>query len=69
MREETTITVNWVTDGVDRCRVGFLPKLFVATGLVYDGVLCQIVYVGSILSTDKAEAKKIMASVDLLSRR
>jgi hypothetical protein len=61
MREETTITVNWVTDGVDRCRVGFLPKSFVATGSVYDGVLCQIVYVGSILSTDKAEAKKFHA--------
>jgi len=24
-REVTAITVNWVTDGVDRCRVGFLP--------------------------------------------
>jgi len=58
MREETAITVNWVTDGVDRCRVGFLPKSYVATGSVYDGVLCQIVHVGSILSTDKAEAKK-----------
>jgi hypothetical protein len=68
MREETAITVNWVTDGVDRCRVGFLPKLYVATGSVYDGVLCQIVYVGSILSTDKAEAKTIQTSVDLLSR-
>jgi hypothetical protein len=33
----------------------------VATGSVYDGVLCQIVYVGSILSTDKAEAKKFHA--------
>ena len=58
MREETAITVNWVTDGVDRCRVGFLPKSYVATESVYDGILCQIVYVGSILSTDKAEAKK-----------
>ena len=47
----------------------FFPKSFVATGSVYDGVLCQIMYVGSILSTDKAEAKKIMTSVDLLSRR
>jgi hypothetical protein len=25
-REEMAYTVNWVTDGQDRCRVGFLPR-------------------------------------------
>ena len=24
-REVTAITVNWVTEGLDRCHVGFLP--------------------------------------------
>ncbi len=27
-REETAITVNWATDGVDCCRVGFLPRAY-----------------------------------------
>ena len=31
-REETAYTVNWVTDGQDRCRVGFLPRAYVAQG-------------------------------------
>ena len=25
-KEETAITAYWVTDGVDRCQVGFLPR-------------------------------------------
>jgi hypothetical protein len=40
--EETTITVNWVTDGVDRCRVGFLPRAYALEGAIYNGVLCQV---------------------------
>jgi hypothetical protein len=31
-KEETAYTVNWVTDGHDRCRVGFLPHAYVAQG-------------------------------------
>ncbi len=30
-REMTAITVNWVTDGVDHCHVGFLPRAYVST--------------------------------------
>jgi hypothetical protein len=41
-REETAITVNWVTDGVDRCHVGFLPQAYALEGAIYDGVLCQV---------------------------
>ena len=39
MKEETAYTVNWVTDGQDRCRVGFLPHSYVAQGTLYNGVL------------------------------
>jgi hypothetical protein len=39
MKEETAYTVNWVTDGQDRCHVGFLPHSYVAQGTLYDGVL------------------------------
>jgi hypothetical protein len=37
----TAITVNWVTDGVDRCRVGFLPRAYALKGPIYEGVLCR----------------------------
>ena len=38
-RKETAYTVNWVTDGQDCCRVGFLPRAYVAQGglLLSDG--------------------------------
>ncbi len=45
MKEETAITVNWVPDGIDCCRVGFLPRAFVVQGSIWDGVLYQVVEV------------------------
>jgi hypothetical protein len=50
-KEETVIAVIWVTDGVDRCRVGFLPRHFVYRAARYDGALAQITRV---LSDDAA---------------
>ena len=41
-REVTAITVNWVMDGIDRCRVGFLPRAYALEGAIYDGVLCRV---------------------------
>ena len=41
MREETAITVNWVTDGIDRCRVGFLPRAYMLDDAIYNGILFQ----------------------------
>ena len=58
MKEETAYTVNWVTDGQDRCRVGFLPRSYVAQGTLYDGVLCQVVSVGSKKSDNRIERAK-----------
>jgi len=46
MKEETALTVNWVSDGIARCRVGFFPKAFVPHAELWDGVLCQVVFVG-----------------------
>ena len=45
MREETALTVNWVSDGIDRCRIGFLPKAYVPHAKMWDGALCQVVFV------------------------
>ena len=42
-REETAIAGHWVTDGVDRCRVGFLGRQFVKHAEKYDGKLVQVV--------------------------
>jgi len=39
-KEETAYTINWVTDGHDCCRVGFLPCAYIAQGGMFDGDLC-----------------------------
>ena len=41
--EETAIGVYWVTDGIDRCLVGFLPKHCVHHRHKYDGRVAQVV--------------------------
>jgi hypothetical protein len=45
MKEETAITINWVSNRIDCCRVGFLPRAFVMQGSLWDGILCQVVEV------------------------
>jgi hypothetical protein len=45
MKEETAITVDWVSDGIDHFCIGFLPHSFVMQGSIWDGVLCQVVEV------------------------
>jgi hypothetical protein len=42
-KEQWAITVNWLTDGVDCCHVGFLPCNYVEHAWVYDGVFCRVV--------------------------
>ena len=41
-KEEMAITAIWVTDGIDRCRVGFVPRHMVRHAARYDGALAQI---------------------------
>ncbi len=45
MREKTAITVNWVTNGFEQCRVGFLPLSYVPNAALYDGAPCQVIEV------------------------
>ena len=45
MRKQTAITINWVTNGFERCRVGFLPLLYVPDAAHYDGAFCQVIEV------------------------
>jgi hypothetical protein len=42
-KEETALAVFWVTDGVDRCKVGFLPRHLIKHKDNYDGKTAQIV--------------------------
>ena len=46
-QEQSTIAVFWVSDGIDRCRVGYLPKVYVKNWKQYDGGLVQAVEVYS----------------------
>jgi hypothetical protein len=41
--EETAIAAHWVTDAVDRCRVGFLPRYCVPHYRDFDGKLAQVI--------------------------
>ena len=41
--EESALAVYWVTDAIDRCRVGFLPRHLLKHRKYYDGKAAQIV--------------------------
>jgi hypothetical protein len=40
--EEMAVAAYWVTDGVNLCRVGFLPQQYIKQADKYDGKLAQI---------------------------
>ena len=42
-KEEIAVVAYWVTDGVDRCRVGFLPRFCIKHKSDFDGKLAQII--------------------------
>jgi hypothetical protein len=57
-KEETAIAAYWITDGMERCRVGFLLRLLVMYASWYDGALAQVTSVlGYNISYDKGERK------------
>jgi len=46
-KEEMAIAAIWVTDGIDRCRIGFVPRHMVPHAARYDGALAQVTHVFS----------------------
>jgi hypothetical protein len=46
-QEETAIVAYWVSDGIDRCHVNFLPCPMVKHAMRYNGVLTQVTRVFS----------------------
>ena len=57
-KEETAIAAFHVTDGIDQCRVGFLPRHFVPHAFSFDGVLAQVTEVYSPTSESLSKRKK-----------
>jgi hypothetical protein len=53
--EESALACYWISDGIDRCRVGFLPRHLVKQWREYDGRIAQVVdlYEGSDSPTKK----------------
>ena len=41
-KEEHAIAVYWITGGIERCRVGFLPRYLVKHEKDYDGKIAQV---------------------------
>ena len=56
--EETAIAVYLVSDGIDQCRVGFLPRHLVSHAKKYDGALAQITEVYTPESESSSKRKK-----------
>jgi hypothetical protein len=57
-KEETAIAAYWITDGMERCRIGFLQRHMVMHASRYDGALAQVTSVlGGDNSYDKGERK------------
>jgi hypothetical protein len=45
--EEMAIAAIWVTDGINCCHVGFVPRHMVRHAARYDGALAQVTHVFS----------------------
>ena len=56
--EEAAIAVYLVSDGIDRCRVGFLQRHLVKHWKQYDGVLAQVIDVYSTQSSSPTSRRK-----------
>ena len=58
-KEETAIAAIWINDGIDCCRVGFLPCHMVKHAARYDGAVAQVtrVFSGDPEASDTAECR------------
>ena len=57
--EETALTVSWVMDDVDRCRVGFTSWHLVKHGDKFDGALAQVIELCSVDDTSSHKGQKV----------
>ena len=61
-KEETTIAVYWVTDGIDRCRIRFLPHHMTKHTNAYHGLLAHVMDVFTQLSASPTKRKNIITT-------
>ena len=71
-KEQEAVAVYTVSDGLDRCRVGFLPKHYLKNASHYDGRVAQVTDILS-MSDHASERKKShrnkgMVKVDLIDK-
>ena len=57
-QEQSTIAAFWVSDGIDHCRIGYLPKAYVKNWKQYDGALVQVIEVYSAESDSPTKCQK-----------
>ena len=57
-KKKTTIAVYWVTDGINRCYVGFLPHHVTRQAYVYYGLLAEVMDVFTHLCASPTKCKK-----------
>ena len=56
--EESAIAAFWISNGVNTCCIGFLPRNYVKHWKQYEGVLGQVVAIYSEKSVNSAERRK-----------
>ena len=57
-QEQSAIAAFWVSDGIDRCCIGYLPKVYVKNWKQYDGALVQVIEVYSAESDSSTKCQK-----------
>ena len=57
-QEQSAIAAFWVSNGIDRCCIGYLPKAYVKNWKQYDGALVQVIEVYSADSDSPTKRQK-----------
>ena len=58
-KEESTLAIYWVIDGVDRCQVVFVPWHLIKHMDKYNGVLAQVTDIKSIVDDSKYRRQEV----------
>ena len=57
-QEQSATAAFWVSDGIDRCCIGYPPKAYVKNWKQYDGALVQVIEVYSAESDSRTKCQK-----------
>ena len=65
-QEESAVAAFWVSDGIDRCCIGYLPKVYIKNRKQYEGALVQVIEVYSGDSDSPTKHQKFIEIMVLL---